>query len=103
VTEEALLSVAESFHGEFKTSALPELSRGFSIDFKRSRIRPRVIKINTFKLDTSICNHFPDVQVCVSFMLFSLSGKINLIGEMLILYFCAVCFGLGLIIYGVFS
>lgn len=103
MSEESFLNAAENFHGEFKTSALPELSRSFSADFKRSRIRLRLIKINTFKLKTSICNHFPDVQVYVSFMFFSLSGKINSIGEMLIQYLCAVFFGLGLNIYGIFS
>lgn len=103
MTEEASLSVAENFYAEFKTSALPELSGSFSIDFKRSRIRPRVIKINTFKLETSICNHFPDAQVCVSFVFFSLSDKIYLLDETLILYFCAGFFGLGLNIYGAFG
>lgn len=78
------------------------VSGSYSIDFKRSRIRPEVIKINTFKLETSICNHFADAQVCVSFMFFSLSGKINLRGKMLVLYFYAVFFGLVLNIYGVF-
>lgn len=100
VTGETLLSVAENSHGE---SAVPELSGSFSIGFKRSRIRPRVIKINTFNLEISICSHFSRCTVSVSSMFFSLSGEINLIGEMLILYFCAVFFGLGLNIYGIFS
>lgn len=68
VTGEALLSVAENSHGEFKTSAVPELSGSF---FKRSRIRPRVVKINTFNLETSICSHFSRcTSVCQLYVLF---------------------------------
>lgn len=49
-----------------------------------------------------MCNHFPDVQTCISFMFFSLSCNINLIGKMLILWFYDAFFGLRLNIYEVF-
>lgn len=52
VSEEAFLSGAGNFHGEFETSSPHERSRSFPIDFKGSIIRPRIIKINPFKQQT---------------------------------------------------
>lgn len=52
VAKEAFLSVAENFSGELEASSPHELSRSFTTDFKRSISRPRIIKINTFKLET---------------------------------------------------